>query len=67
MHRQVKMNLQSRMQKLKSIRDVQELKVKNKLIYLIKVTDISTWRTIRVCNGDHEEIENYSTVISPCR
>ena len=49
------------------ITDVQELKVKNKTIYLVKITDTHTWRMIRFCNGDLEEIENYSTVISPCR
>ena len=47
--------------------DVQELQLKNKIIFLIKITDANTWKTIRVSNGDLEEIENYSTVISPCR
>ena len=45
----------------------QELNLGNKIIYLIKITDSKTWKTIRVSNGELEEIENYSTVISPCR
>jgi hypothetical protein len=49
------------------ITDVQELDLKTETIYLIKITDTYTWKTIRVNNGDLEEIENYSTVISPCR
>lgn len=49
------------------ITDVQELDLKTEIIYLIKLTDTYTWKTIRVNNGDLEEIENYSTVISPCR
>jgi hypothetical protein len=49
------------------ILDAQELKIKNNTIYLVKITDTYTWKTIRVSNGDLEEIENYSTVISPCR
>ena len=47
--------------------DGQELQLKNKVIYLVKITDSITWKTIRVSNGELEEIENYSTVISPCR
>jgi len=51
-----------------SITDVQELNLKTDIIYLVKITDTNTWKTIRVSNGgDLEEIENYSTVISPCR
>ena len=49
------------------ILDAQELEVKNNIVYLVKITDSNTWKTIRVSNGDVEEIENYSTVISPCR
>jgi len=47
--------------------DILELKVKNKTIYLVKITDTNTWKTVRVCNGDLEVLENYSTVISPSR
>ena len=50
-----------------AITNAQELNVKNKTIYLVKITDANTWKTIRVSNGDLEEIENYSSVISPCR
>jgi hypothetical protein len=50
-----------------NILDAQELQLKNKVIYLVKITDSNTWKTIRVSNGELEEIENYSTVISPCR
>jgi hypothetical protein len=50
-----------------NILDAQELRLKNKTIYLVKITDSTTWKMIRVSDGDLEEIENYSTVISPCR
>ena len=49
------------------ILDAQELEVRNTTVYLVKITDSNTWKTIRVSNGELEEIENYSTVISPCR
>jgi hypothetical protein len=49
------------------ILDAQELQVRNNTVYLVKITDSNTWKTIRVSDGDVEEIENYSTVISPCR
>lgn len=49
------------------ILDAQELRLKNTVIYLVKITDSYSLKTIRVSNGDVEEIENYSTVISPCR
>ena len=50
-----------------TITNAQELDVKNKTIYLVKITDANSWKTIRVSNGDLEEIEDYSSVISPCR
>ena len=50
-----------------AITNAQELDVKNKTIYLVKITDANSWKTIRVSNGDLEEIEDYSSVISPCR
>jgi hypothetical protein len=49
------------------ILNAQELQVKHNTIYLVKITDANSWKTIRVSNGELEEIENYSTVISPCR
>jgi hypothetical protein len=49
------------------ILDAQELHVKRNTIYLVKITNANAWKTIRVSNGELEEIENYSTVISPCR
>ena len=50
-----------------TITNAQELDVKNKTIYLVKISDANSWKTIRVSNGDLEEIEDYSSVISPCR
>ena len=47
--------------------DAQELGLKNTVVYLVKITDSNTWKTIRVSDGDVEEIENYSNAISPCR
>ena len=49
------------------ILDAQELQVKHKKIYLVKITDSNTLKTIRVSDGEVEEIENYSNAISPCR
>jgi hypothetical protein len=49
------------------ILDAQELRVKHKTIYLVKITDSNSWKTIRVSDGELEEIEAYYTVISPCR
>ena len=49
------------------ITNVQELVVKNRRIYLVKITDGNSWKTIRVHNGDLEEIEYYVKAISPCR
>jgi hypothetical protein len=45
----------------------QQLEVNNKTIYLVQITDGDSWKTIRLSNGELEEIENYSSVISPCR
>ena len=50
-----------------TIGDAQELKVNSQTIYLVKVNIANTWKTIRLSNGDVEEIESYSRVISPCR
>lgn len=50
-----------------TITNAQELTLKNSTIYLVKIFDSETFKTIRVHNGDMEEIESYSTVISPCR
>jgi hypothetical protein len=49
------------------ITNVQELVVKNNRIYLVKITDGKSWKTIRVQNGELEEIEYYVKAISPCR
>jgi hypothetical protein len=50
-----------------AITNVQELSVNGKTIYLIKINKNDTWKNLRVSDGEFEEIENYSTVISPCR
>jgi hypothetical protein len=50
-----------------AITNAQELKVKNKTIYLVKINNAGSWKTIRISNDDVEEIESYSSVISPCR
>jgi hypothetical protein len=50
-----------------TICDAQELKVNSQTIYLVKVNNADTWKTIRLGNGDVDEIESYSSVISPCR
>ena len=49
------------------IKSAQELSVKNKTIYIAQLKDANSWKTVRVYNGDVEEIENYSVSISPCR
>ena len=50
-----------------TISDAQELKVNSQTIFLVKVNNANAWKTIRLSNGDVEEIESYSSVISPCR
>ena len=50
-----------------TITNVQELEVKNKTIFLVKINHAGSWKTIRISNDDVEEIESYSSVISPCR
>ena len=50
-----------------TISDAQELKVNTQTIFLVKVNNANAWKTIRLSNGDVEEIESYSSVISPCR
>ena len=49
------------------ILDAQELILKHRTVYLVKITDSNSWKTIRVSDGNLEEIENYSSVISPCK
>lgn len=49
------------------ITNAQELEIANKTIYLINLSGAKAFKTIRVHNGEMEEIESYSTVISPCR
>ena len=50
-----------------TISDAQELKVNSQTIFLVKVNNANACKTIRLSNGDVEEIESYSSVISPCR
>jgi hypothetical protein len=50
-----------------SITNAQELHTSTQTIFLVKITDRNSWKTIRVSDGEMEEIENYYSVISPCR
>lgn len=50
-----------------SITNAQELHTSMQTIFLVKITDGTAWKTIRLSNGDMEEIENYYSTISPCR
>lgn len=49
------------------ITNAKELDVNNKRIYVVSINDLKTFKTVRVHNGELEEIKSYSTVISPCR
>lgn len=50
-----------------NITNVQELTLKSRVIYLTKITDGETWKTIRAAENGIEEIESYYNAISPCR
>ena len=50
-----------------SITHAQQLEINKSTIYLVKLRGANTLKTVRVADGQMEEIENYSTVISPCR
>ncbi|MBL7699017.1 MAG: hypothetical protein JNK79_12710 [Chitinophagaceae bacterium] len=45
----------------------QELELNKSTIYLVKLSDASMSKAVRIADGQMEEIESYSTVISPCR
>lgn len=49
------------------ITQAQELELNKSTIYLVKLSDSKKLKTVRVADGRMEEIESYSTVISPCR
>jgi hypothetical protein len=50
-----------------TITNAQELHTSMQTIFLVKITNGTTWKTIRLSNGDMDEIENYYSTISPCR
>jgi len=41
-----------------TIHTAQELNIKNKTIYIIQMSDSISWKSVRVCDGEIEEIEN---------
>jgi hypothetical protein len=41
-----------------TIHTAQELRINNKTIYIIQMCDSSSWKSVRVCEGEIEEIEN---------
>ena len=41
-----------------TIHTAQELSINNKTIYIIQMSDSNSWKSVRVCEGEIEEIEN---------
>ena len=41
-----------------TIHTAQELSINNKTIYIIQMSDSNSWKSVRVCEGEVEEIEN---------